>query len=366
MKFYDINPIWDTGAEYMVIYGEKSNGKTYASLNKALELFFKSGETAEIGIIRRWKEDLKNADLFFKNHIQNGLLEKYSKGKYDDIKYYHHRFYLYKEGKKAREEPLAYTFELSLTEHYSSTPFPNIQTIIFDEFVTRTQYAGGGDNEFISFQILLSNIIRHRENVRVIMCANTINRFCPYFRNMGLTKVFNQKQGTIDIYQMGKSGGQVAVEYCGVSAPKGKKSDKYFCFDNPELEMIKNGAWQIPQYPLLPMKYDKESDILYIFFCLFEGQTLQCEVIQRDNNQFVYVHRKTTPIQNEDNLVFSLDFSPLVNRYNFCYPMSRTHALLLDMYKGGKFFYQSHDIGDVFFNFYNESQAKLLGKRLTR
>ena len=56
-QYYSLNRILDLNASYNMIFGERSNGKTYAVLKHALEQYFEDG--GEIGIIRRWQEDIK-------------------------------------------------------------------------------------------------------------------------------------------------------------------------------------------------------------------------------------------------------------------------------------------------------------------
>ena len=67
-------------AKYYVVFGERSNGKTYSVLDYALERYFTNHE--ELGIVRRYKEDLKgkNGANVFSALVKNGLVEKYSKG----------------------------------------------------------------------------------------------------------------------------------------------------------------------------------------------------------------------------------------------------------------------------------------------
>ena len=44
-------------AKYYMIYGERSNGKTYSALDYALERYAKHGE--QFAYLRRWGEDIR-------------------------------------------------------------------------------------------------------------------------------------------------------------------------------------------------------------------------------------------------------------------------------------------------------------------
>ena len=62
MKFYDVRDTLKAypNAHYYVIYGERSNGKTYAVCAEAiLENFIKSGFIEQGAIIRRYDEDFR-------------------------------------------------------------------------------------------------------------------------------------------------------------------------------------------------------------------------------------------------------------------------------------------------------------------
>ena len=84
-KFYDLKAILSKNADYNVIFGERSNGKTYAALKYGLENYIKTGK--QMAYIRRWREDLrgKRAESLFANHVANGLIEEMTEGKYFQI-----------------------------------------------------------------------------------------------------------------------------------------------------------------------------------------------------------------------------------------------------------------------------------------
>ena len=57
------------------------------------------------------------------------------------------------------------------------------------------------------------------------MLGNTVNRYCPYFKEMGLAHIKEMKPGDIDLYRYGDSELTVAVEY---TTPKKNSPDEYF------------------------------------------------------------------------------------------------------------------------------------------
>ena len=227
-KYYTLNNILTYNADYNIIYGERSNGKTTAVLRYALEDYIKSNYTNQLAIVRRWEEDFKgkNGSQMFESIVNLGWVEELTKGKYNAIYYYSQRWYLafYNEGEKTlqEEKPFALGFSITSEEHYKSTSYPNIKNILFDEFITRQYYL---PEEFVKFQNLLSTLIRLKKDVKIFMCGNTINKYCPYFAEMGLSGVKKQVKGTIDLYTYGESTLKVAVEYSDFLSKK-KASNK--------------------------------------------------------------------------------------------------------------------------------------------
>lgn len=355
-EFYTLNAIKQYKADYNVIYGERSNGKTTAVLLEGLERHVKSGYVSQLGIIRRWEEDFKgkNGKNLYDGIVKIGKIEELTKGEYNSVYYFSLRWYLCKyddDGKKIKQanEPFAQGFAISSQEHYKSTSYPNIDIILFDEYITRKYYL---PDEFIEFQNLLSTIIRLRDDVVIYMCGNTVNKYCPYYTEMGLTGIKKQKQGTIDVYTYGESGLVVAVEYSDFPAKK-KPSNKYFAFNNPRLQMITNGGWEMDIHPHLPQKY-KPKDVIYIFYVIFDGDIIQGNIITIDDKQFIYFHRKTTPIEEKTTrLIYTQSPDYRRNyRVSILHPYGKPDSKIADLIDRQKVFYQDNEIGEIMCNYY--------------
>lgn len=351
-KFYSLKNILSKDAQYNIIFGERSNGKTYSVLKYGLEKFCKTGE--QTAIVRRWSEDFKGkrGSSMYQALVNNHEIEKLTEGKWTDVYYYSGRWYLCKYDEKGErtvlEKPIAYAFALGSMEHDKSTSYPEINTILFDEFLTRTMYL---PDEFVLFMNVLSTIIRHRKNVKIFMLGNTVNKYCPYFNEMGLRHIKDMKVGDIDIYSYGDSDLKVAVEYCKPNK-QGKESDTYFAFDNPKLNMITGGAWEVNIYPHCPIKY-VPKDIKFTYFIIFDGEILQCEIIMKDNNNFTFIHRKTSPIKDtEKDLIYSTEYSSLPNwKRKINKPVTDVEKKIALYFAKDKVFYQDNDVGEIVRNY---------------
>ena len=341
VKYYSLNKILKNKSQYNVIFGERSNGKTYACLKYALDKFFKKGE--EFVYLRRWTDDVKSKrmqTLFvpFKDYLEkrNGKVI-FKKG----------AFY-FVDLDTEEETIMAYALSVSEVEHMKSSSYENVTTVIFDEFLTRRVYLV---NEFVSFMNVLSTIIRKRENVTIFMLGNTVNRYCPYFSEMGLKNVEHMKQGTIDVYRY-SSGMTVSVEYCS-NLSKGKKGSSYFAFNNPDLKMITDGKWELGIYPHVSWNLYSENNF-YSFVISFNNKLYQGDIYNDDNGIYIYIHEKTSAIK-DGTIVFSLESKP-----NMLYNVSvfaggnKVLNLIKNLFLNNKVFYQDNSVGDAINNYLKE------------
>lgn len=356
--FYHLDDILERNAVYNMIFGERSSGKTYACLEYALKKHCETGE--RFAYLRRWDEDFrgKRGTSLFDALVKNGLVEKYSHGEYNSIDYWSGRFYLCKVDKEKMTrvkspDPFGYAFGLSTMEHDKSSSYPLITTVIFDEFITRTTYL---PDEFVLFQNTLSTIIRDRDNVKVFMLGNTVNQFCPYFREMGLKHVKGMSPGDINLYISGKDKRlRIAVEFTGGERIRSEKpSDFYFAFDNPNLQMITNGEWELGMYPhLYPSHSYKSKDIRLTYYIEFEGEVIRCDVIKIDKNIITYCHRQTRDIKDEHkHLYYSLTQTMKPNyRVRIDRPSSELEQFIYSQFKYNNVYYEDNEVGDIIMNY---------------
>lgn len=352
MKFYSLKNILAKNARYNIIFGERSNGKTYSVLEYALKEFVKTG--GQLAIVRRWQDDFtgKRGMTMFDGVVSNRVVAKFTNNEWTGIYYYGSRWFLCKydeSGKRiTMDVPFAYGFSITAMEHDKSTSYPRITTILFDEFLTRDAYI---TDEFVLFMNVVSTIIRHRTDVKIFMLGNTVNQYCPYFREMGLKHISKIKPGEIDVYTYGDSGLKVAVEYT-IPNKAGKASDIYFAFDNPKLHMITGGAWEMAIYPHCPIKY-VPADIVFTYFIIFDDNTLQCDIIMHEDHNFTFIHRKTTPLKYPDvDLIYSTEFNSLPNwRRKITRPTSNIERKIAEYYTRDKIFYADNDIGEIVRNY---------------
>lgn len=357
MKFYSLKKILEKDCQYNVIFGERSNGKSYAVLKYIVEQYCKNG--GQGALIRRWHEDFKGkrGQSIFTPLVEHDEIYNLSNGFWTGVYYYAGMWYLCKRDPKnpesiiKDEKPFCFGFAITDQEHDKSTSYPNVTTILFDEFISRTGYL---NDEFVLFMNTLSTIIRYRNNVKIFMLGNTVNKYCPYFKEMGLNHIEHMVQNTIDVYTYGDSKLKVAVEYCGSVKRQKKPSDTYFAFDNAKLQMITGGAWEIGIYPHKPIDFLRK-DIVFTFFIKFNENLLQCEVVMKDKYNFMFIHPKTTKLQHpESDIIFDTETSPLYTRsrkINQGMNKSKVVTRILSYFNNDKVFYSDNETGEVVRNY---------------
>lgn len=327
-KYYSMKKTVDKYPEcmYYVVFGERSNGKSYSTLELFVEDFYKSGFTRAFGYIRRWSEDVRSSNMeqVFKSLLCNDNAEnriaEITKNEYNTVIYKSRLFFLaYKneetgEIEKQVDEPMGYVFSLAESERIKSTGYPTIKWILLEEFISEGLPMV---NEFTRFTSVISTIIRNRDDTKIIMLGNTINKYNLYFNELGLYKAKSQLKNTVDVYEYTADDGRIlkiACEYADFPDRKVKKSNIYFAFNNSKNAMITNGSWQIASYPHLEFFYTP-ADIKLIYFIEFSNELFQCEIIKVKDTKdtriindtdsiyshksvvFTYIHRKTSDIK---------------------------------------------------------------------
>lgn len=351
--WYDISAIDALDAVYNIIYGKRSNGKTYSVCKKILDAYLDPEDPLPSVYIRRLDEMLKpkNLENLFDAHLK--YIEEKTDGRYNSIFYRANAFYLccYKDGIKVEQDPKPFCrcYAINTAETTKGQDIGKIKYIFFDEFITRQFYLA---NEFILWQNLLSSLVRHRANVKIYMIANTVSKFCPYFREMGLTRIKDQKQGTIDLYQMGVNGTKIAVEYS--DAPGGGDNvSQYFCFDNPELEMITTGTWEIALYRHIPKGVGSLRPELS-FYIIFDGSTLRGGLYILNDMPLLAISRRYKEIKDpEQQIIYSdnLDDPPDPNPLHQSNPAivtTRAHEVIISLIKQHKTYFADNEDGETF------------------
>lgn len=322
-------------------FGEKSNGKTYSTNLHCLKEYLKTGH--QFVYLRRWIEDIQGAaptSMF--NSIAENYLKKNTK--WAGVIYYRRAWYLVDEKGKKDKQPFCYGIAISQVAHTNGSSFPNVKTIIFDEFLTRSVYL---PDEISNFLTIISNIVRDRDDCKIILLGNTVNKSSIYF------KYFNIKPDLLEQgrqYKTERNGTKLALEYCGETAQK--KSNIFFGYEDKSVSMITNGAWECAEYPKSMVKI-KPKDILFRLFIIYEGQTIAGEYCNINGSPFLFFHAKKGPLKDPENDII---FSDIPNYRRNWYstitrPTDKISKTISDLFRAGKVFYSDNNTGEILRNF---------------
>lgn len=346
--YYSLKRIHKYDAVYNVVIGQRSNGKTFAWKELCLDNYVRSGEKG--AYIRRFDEEIKPANLSQLFEVHD--IETITKGQYNSTTYKTKSFYLcWKEDGKIvaiDDEPFCNCYALNTWETAKGADRGYVSTICFDEFMTRKAYL---PNEFVLFQQILSSIIRDRDKAKIYMLANTVNKYCPYFKEMGLTHVPDMKQGDIELYKFGENNDlTVAVEYCAESKNT-KKVKKFYAFDNPQLEMITSGNWEIALYPHAPVSHTK-ADIVCKFYIMFDKKIGCGDVIKTEDRLYIFYHMHTgTHVPDEHDIVYLEEHDGCLNHAVFTSEIrNEKQKLIVDLMNTKREFYSSNEVGEYIRN----------------
>lgn len=163
-----------------VIVGNRGGGKSFGAKEWAIDNFIKNG--GQFGYIRRYKEDLRQPMVQFFKDIEY----KYPDYEFKtDSNYFYIRLKPANEKEKWTEKDVAgYGFTLSTANNKKSISYPNITTLIYDEFLIDKGSQRYLQNEPIALLNLYETIARPgtgHPRVVLFMLANSLTITNPYF-----------------------------------------------------------------------------------------------------------------------------------------------------------------------------------------
>lgn len=342
---YNIDKIDKLDANFNLIYGEKSNGKSYqVKHKKAVEHYLETGK--RFILLRRWREDISN--LWIEQYFADVDVAKLTKNKYNCISQYRKVLYfsIYDEntGKTQRLEKIGYVMSLSTEQHMSSASFLDVDIIIFEEFMERGTYI---PHEPDRLMIFYSTIDRKRGTTKIYMVGNSISRVCPYIKEWDLDNIFrNLKQGEIATKEIQNEENKVkiAIEFCMSSG------GKTMTIGNAS-SMIDKGTWQSFPQPKLPKSYN-EYQVLFRFGFQYKGFRFLCDYLADNvsHETIFFIYPKNEEFK-EGTIVFSdeIKVSSYWQRdiYNISIRNDKLKNLFMN-FKENKIFYASDLCGTDF------------------
>lgn len=342
-KYYSLDNLLSCKCYWNILYGMRSNGKSYAVKKYCLEDVFNN----ENGFIylRRWSEDIKTKDVA--SYFDDMPVKVITKGKWDGIVAWQGFFYWYTKGEdgkpKRDNKPIGRYCSLNQAERYKSQVFQNVQNIIYEEFLTNKIYLGSSTNPEPAMLMQFVSTVARDRNIIVFMIGNTISRVCPYFDYFALKGIMQQKPGTIDIYHLNGENGvvDIAVENCEVVASGSKM------FFGLASKQIISGEWEVNEVNKLVKPY-QFYDMLYEVLVTYNDFSYVMQLMNdpETGGSFVYIYPRTTDRKVLRIITNQFNPDPFVS--NGLNPRIPAEVLMSECFRTGKVCYSDNLTGTDF------------------
>ena len=285
-NYYNRKALFDTGADYLIVYGQNCSGKSYQAKLEAIERAMR-GE--RFFYLRRRDKDL-NQNIA-KMYFDDMPINKLTNGEWDYITTYQGYYFFARRnedtGQIEKSDPIGFYGTLYNWQLYKSIAFVNYTFIIFEEFITDGYYL---DDEPLLLQRFVTIIARDHK-VQVMMIGNTISRVIPYWEEWNIPK--NQKQGTIILIHMQDEVGEgneilIAVEYGGRIKGTGSM------FFGEASKSIMAGEWSVTNRPKLPKDHE-DYDKVYELILEYQQFAFILELLvdPEEGTKVLFVYPKT-------------------------------------------------------------------------
>lgn len=265
--YYNISNLLSTNAQWLMLLGQRANGKSYQVKKTVLEDAYNG--VGNFVYLRRYRADIKQA--YVSAYFDDMPIGKITNGEYESVRAINGTIYfisLDEDGDIKDRRAIGRYCALNEAIRYKSQVFKDYTSIVYEEFITDEIYL---TDEPRLLQQFVSTVAR-LDKIRVFLIGNTLSRVCPYFSEWCLEGVLKQKQGTIDIYHYHIENGEtinIAVEYCSNTNNENKM------FFGQSAKQIITGEWDVKELPKLPRQqyeyekaYEIEIDYQSFRFCL--------------------------------------------------------------------------------------------------
>ena len=370
--YYNIDNLDKLGATINILYGERSNGKSYQLKHKkGLYPYLKNTTSYKRNYYDKDKiieDNIKAGTRFIllrrnKEEISSEKVEQYlndidimalTNDEYNCFSVYKKAIYLSKydndTGKTKRYDKIGYVMALSTEQNYAGASYLDVHDIIFEEFMTRTVYLSNEPDKLMN---LYSTIDRKRGTTRLWLVGNSISRVCPYLEDWGLMEIIrNLKQGDIKTKWISTNSTDnegrdvevlLAIEYCRSTGNSSYAIGKH-------ADMLNKGDWQSDPQPHLKDSY-KDYKMLFRIGFQYQSFKFLGEYLQdKDYNTlwFIYPYNR----EFKKNLIV---FSDIIKESNYWQkdiynPTFKSESLrnVLSTFRESKIFYATDLVGTDF------------------
>ena len=363
-QYYSIENLLNTEADYMLLLGERANGKSYQAKYTCLwEAYNKADyqkylETKKIvpkdryqfGYLRRFDLDIKTNPVIDYFADMGKAIEEITKNEYDCVDCYQSHIYFAKHNGERIERgiEIGRPFSLTAAQHYKSRMFPTIGNVLMEEVIPDDGLYIPNEPRLL-FSIV--STIARRDKVRVLMVGNTMNRVCPYFSEWGLRPVLKQKIGTIDIYNqktedLDEQGNQVVIKIAVEKCENTSQVNQMF-FGRASKSIV-NGEWYTDVYPHLDKDLDEYNDHYSILYASGDF-AFMIKLLTDDRDKFLFIYPYTG---DWTKVIRRVTDEPSLSKFVTPYlvPVTKYDDLVIELLKMKKIRFSDNLTGTDFYN----------------
>ncbi len=291
---YSLKAIKATKALFFLIFGKKSNGKSYAVKHEVLKDYLQNG--IKFFYVRRWKDEITMSSV--EQYFNDIDVQSLTNGKYNTIVCWRKKIYFAnynpETAKTVKGEQIGYYTALSQEQNVSSESFLDVGNIVFEEFMSRTMYIGKESEKLMFFY---NTVDRNRKTTKLYLVGNTILRTNPYLVDWDLMDIIKTiKQGDIVKKEIEDTDGNkflMSIEFCegnkgGAALNLGKSASN-----------ISTGDWLSEPQPKLPDSYNNYK-VVFRFVIERKSFRYLCEYLITPDKHFIwFIRPKYTKIKDK-------------------------------------------------------------------
>jgi hypothetical protein len=167
--FYNPNKLLSYNRILNMVIGARGIGKSYGFKKYVINRFLKHGK--QWMYLRRYKDELKSLSRWF-NDV---------KGEFPDHEFQVKGKQFYIDGKLA-----GFAHPLSAWQSLKSDAFPELENIMYDEFIREKDNSGYIPNEPQALLNVMDTVFRNRDGVRCFCLSNAVTIANPYMIYFGI------------------------------------------------------------------------------------------------------------------------------------------------------------------------------------
>ena len=349
---------------YIIMQGGRNIGKSYQAKSLILEECYM--QKSEFIYLRREKEDIKT-DLV-QGYFGDVNVKQITEGEWDGIMVYQGKIYWCRhddDGRICEKQQCGWAHALNIASRYKSVLFPDVDNIIFEEFVPDGKPFL--DREPTRLQEYVSTIFRTREG-RCWLIGNTITKLNPYAEAWHMESTSRMKPHQIDIYKntvkvqtergIEEHEVRTLIEQCAGEGLLSKMA-----FGEGSNQIITN-EYRHFSHPCVQKDFiDNNCNIMYTMFMLYQNLKFKmqfCEIspefeLGQSRRYFWYIKPadgslKIEDLENDRVVTDVVDYNPLHGQLA---PISPKEKKVFDYLAKKKIFYSDDMTGTDFEQCFN-------------